>query len=270
MDIIQNLCYYFNEINYEQSGFLDESVDITYIIHLEGNGRIDNIQKQLQKFVPTKKVIILYNKGYKCKNNQYINNSSKDLIDCYLEIFKHSEKHNYNNILILEDDFIFSDEILSLDVQIDLNLFLLSKKDSKCIYLLGSLPFILIHYDQNHYLNLLSLGTHSVIYTRKIREEIISQNQYEIEDWDKEMLTKKRYTYYKTLCYQLFPETENSKQWLEYGHLTFLKFILKKLELDEKIEPGYSYCLLFSKYSSLIVILVIVVIIVKFLHTHYF
>lgn len=270
MDIIQNLCYYFNEINYEQSGFLDESVDATYIIHLEGNGRIDNIKNQLQKFIPTKKVIILYNKGYKCKNNPDINNSSKDLIDCYIEIFKHSEKHNYNNILILEDDFIFSDEILSLDVRIDLNLFLLSKKDSKCIYLLGSLPFILIPYDKNHYVNILSLGTHSVIYTKKIRDEIISQNQYEIEDWDKEMLTKKRYTYYKTLCYQLFPETENSKQWLEYGHLTFLKFILKKLELDEKVEPGYSYCLLFSKYSSLIIILVIVVIIVKLIHTHYF
>ena len=258
MDIVQNLCYYFNEINYEKSGFLDPSVDITYIIHLDGNGRINNIKNQLNKFIPTKKVIILYNKGYKCKNNPNINNSSKDLIDCYLEIFKHSAKHNHNNILILEDDFIFSDDILSIDLH-DLNLFILNKKEDKCVYLLGSLPFILIPYEKNHYLNILSLGTHSVIYTRKIREEIISQNQYEIVDWDKEILSKKRFCYYKTLCYQLFPETENSKEWFEYGHLTLLKFILKKLELDKKVEPGYSNCLLFSKYSLLIIILIIVV-----------
>ena len=253
-------CYYFEEINYE-SGFLDDSVDVTYIIYLEGNvERMNNINKQLKKFHPTKKVIILHNKGYNCKN--HVNNSRLDLIDCYITIFKYAKQHDYENILILEDDFIFSDEILSKEIILDLNIFLLNKKKENCIYLLGSLPFILIPYNGNHYLNILALGSHSVVYTKKLRDDVLSKNQDEIEDWDKEMMSKKRYTYFKTLCYQLFPETENSKQWLNYfGHATILKFILKKLELDTKIEPGYSRCLLFSKYILFIIVVIIVMII---------
>jgi hypothetical protein len=77
------------------------------------------------------------------------------------------------------------------------------------------------------------------------------------------MMSKKRYTYYKTLCYQLFPETDNSKNWLNYfGHATILKFILKKLELDKKIEPGYSRCLLFSTSSGLFVLNLFTIILV--------
>lgn len=262
---MNNSCYYFEEINYE-SGFLDESVDVTYIIYLEGNiERLDNINNQLKKFHPTKKVIILHNKGYECKNQIRINNSRLDLIDCYITIFKYAKQNGYENILILEDDFIFSDEILSKEIILDLNIFLLNKKKENCIYLLGSLPFILIPYNGNHYLNILSLGCHSVVYTKKLRDEILSKNQDEIKDWDEEMMSKKRYTYYKTLCYQLFPETDNSKNWLNYfGHSTILKFILKKLELDKKIEPGYSRCLLFSKYILFIIVIIIIgIILVK-------
>jgi hypothetical protein len=240
----------FKEINFA-SGILDECVDITYIIYLEGSERIHNINEQLKNFQPTKKVLILYNKGYKFKQNPLINTPPLDLIDCFMTIFKHAKTNNYENILILEDDFIFSNKIQSNKCVDDINHFLKSKHSDNFIYLLGCLPFILIPYDieLKHYRNILSLGAHSIIYSRKMRDDFLStKNQYNIKDWDEEMLKQTRYSYHQILCYQLFPNTENSKYWLDYfGHTKILKYALEKMKLDRQIEPGYSNCLTFSK-----------------------
>ena len=70
------------------------------------------------------------------------------------------------------------------------------------IYLLGCLPFILIPYDieLKHYRNILSLGAHSIIYSRKMRDDFLStKNQYNIKDWDEEMLKQTRYSYHQIL-----------------------------------------------------------------------
>ena len=45
-------------------GFLNNSVEATYIIHLEGNGRYNDILEQLTKFHTPNIVYILFNKGY--------------------------------------------------------------------------------------------------------------------------------------------------------------------------------------------------------------
>ena len=42
-------CYNFEKLNYK-AGLFDETVDATYIIHLEGNGRYENILKQLEEY----------------------------------------------------------------------------------------------------------------------------------------------------------------------------------------------------------------------------
>jgi hypothetical protein len=65
--------------------------------------------KQLNEYQPTNTVYILFNKGYKkCKKQDFITNPPYDLVDANLNIFKHAKENNYDNILILEDDFIFS------------------------------------------------------------------------------------------------------------------------------------------------------------------
>ena len=97
-------CYNFVEYNFEQ-GLFDDSIDATYIIHLENNGRINNIIEQIYKYKPTKKIYILYNKGFKnCNKILEKNEPDKDLVHCNLRIFKHAKLNNYDNILILEDD----------------------------------------------------------------------------------------------------------------------------------------------------------------------
>ena len=108
-------CYRFEQIEYSD-GLLD--LDATYIIHLEGNGRIENIKSQLNEYHPTNLVYILYNKGYKiCDKSADIDQPSRDLIDAFITVFNDAHQKNYKNILILEDDFIFSEKIKKKSTQ---------------------------------------------------------------------------------------------------------------------------------------------------------
>ena len=71
-------------------------------------------------------------------------------------------------------------------------------------------------------------------------------------------LNFKRYIYYKPLCYQLFPETENSKNWLVYFYLsTIAKALIKIINLDKYIEPGYTIMYNFSVYIFFVIILLL-------------
>jgi len=104
-------CYTFKKITYTE-GFLDKSVDATYIIHLKDNGREEHIYKQLKEYQPTKVVYIAYNLGFKnCSKKLIEQISYQDLSDAFMQCFKHANENDYDNVLILEDDFIFSHEI---------------------------------------------------------------------------------------------------------------------------------------------------------------
>ena len=92
----QLVAYEFEMIKMND-GMFDESVDATYIIHLVNNGRYEHIMEQLSKYHPTSTVYILMNKGYKNAVKQpFITNSSLDLVDAFITVFKHAKK--YNNI----------------------------------------------------------------------------------------------------------------------------------------------------------------------------
>jgi hypothetical protein len=104
-------CYEFKYIKFA-NGLLSERVDATYIINLKGNGRYKNIMKQLSEYHPTNDVYIVLNEGYKkCDKTKNITYPFDDLTDAFFQIFSHASENMYDNILILEDDFIFTSEI---------------------------------------------------------------------------------------------------------------------------------------------------------------
>jgi hypothetical protein len=235
---MENPCYRFEKIEFI-NGLLD--IDATYIIHLENNGRLEHIKSQLSKFQPTKLVYILYNKGYKnCEKNLHLNKPAIDLIDAYLYIFKDAYNKNYKNILILEDDFIFSEKIKDKTVQKNVMNFI--NKNNYDVYSLGYLPFLQKAYDNNTNICLIGGGTHACIYSRKFIKNTLQLEQSKIIDWD--AYTQKnsiRYMYNEILCYQLFPETENQKEWggniIKKIYLNMIKY----LKLDVQVEPGYTF-----------------------------
>jgi hypothetical protein len=256
-DKASELCYRFEKIEFDgHSALLD--IDATYIIHLENNGRLDSVKEQLNKFRPTKDVFILYNKGYKnCKKEEYIDKPPLDLIDAFWYIFKDAQQKNYNNILILEDDFMFNDKIKDKIVQQNIMDFI--NNTNYDVYSLGLLPFLQSAYNKTTSICLLGGGMHSVIYSRECIDKVLQDDKRSIKDWDLYIATKfTKYIYNEPLCYQLFPETENQKYWENDIGVRTQKYAMNKLKLDTHAEPGYSIMYFISRglYGLCIIVIV--------------
>ena len=261
------MCYYLKTQYYTDPLF--KNVDATYIIHLQGNDeRYKNITDQLEMYHPTKIVHIVYNKGYKNCNKDNITDSVQDLIDTYLYIMNDAKQ--YGTILILEDDFIFNKDIKEHTHNIDAFI----NNNTNYIYRLGCLPIIQIPYNMYTYIGLTG-GTHGVIYSKSIRNKIL-ENNTKINDWDKMNHWNKiydwdvyinfftiNYNYYKPLCYQLFPNTENRNNWGNYHKIIhyitqyIVVTFIKLLGIDKNVEPGYSIFYMLSKLLFLFVILIL-------------
>ena len=254
-------CYNFEKLSYD-SGLLDAHVDVTYIIHLENNNRYDNILKQLEKYKPTKTIYILLNKGFNKCNKPDITSSIADLTDSYLQIFKHAKNQNFGNILILEDDFIFSNKIKEKENIANINNFLEKKSGDNFIYFLGAIPWLLVPYDSYNYRSMLSTGTHSIIYSKPHRDDFLENfnKKMLVTDWDVNYHINftSRFIYYKPLCYQLFEDTENSKasrfqnKYISFASDVFTYFnyniIFRILGINKNPEPGYSILYFYSKF----------------------
>jgi len=260
MDIQYNSkCYTFEKNTYT-SGLLDPCVDATYIIHLKDNGRLEHIREQLEQVQPTSTVYIAHNKGFKKCDKKLIEQASyQDLTDAFLQCFKHADSQGYNNILILEDDFIFSPDIKNIPDINSICQFVSSKEGDAFIYYLGCIPVLIFPYDSSHYSSLKSLTYHSVIYSKKARSKI---TDFSDKHWD--VIVEKnigsRYLYYKPLCYQLFPETENKKEWADKdsGIVTWIKnAFIKGLSLDKEAEWGFFIIYFLAKLIMVLLFIII-------------
>jgi hypothetical protein len=244
----------------------ETSIDATYIMHLEDNGRINSINEQLQEFQPSNYIHIVFNKGYtKCKKSLYLQEPAYDLVDTLVFIFQDAKKKGYENILVLEDDFIFSEEIKKSNHLNNINLFLREKKNENMMYSLGCLSWLQLPYNIHTNINLLSTGTHSVIYTNTCRNHFLNQNMNKISDLDifqNFHLNTRRYVYHLPLCYQLFPPTENSNKWPSFFGFNPIKIYIKYSELDIKPENGFSNTYIFAKILGYLLLCFIIYIII--------
>jgi hypothetical protein len=172
--MINSECYEFKEFNYED-GFLDSFVDATYIITMFNSSRHQHIKEQLKYYQPTKKIIILCNYGYKnCKKKLFQDLSPYDLTDAYFQILYNSKQNNFNNILILEDDFIFDSVIKDKEIINEIKDIFNKKKDEKMFFNLG--PMINYFYPNiygNIYKSIISYTSHANIYNKQIMNDII-------------------------------------------------------------------------------------------------
>ena len=257
-------CYNFKEYNFDKP--LLTNVDATYIVHLENNGRLRHIEEQLNHYYPSKKVFIVFNKGYKnCEKDLSEKNCIYDLIDANLNIIQHSIDNDYSTILILEDDFQFSDKILQQQHHEKLDLFVKEKQHNDYIYYLGAIPVLKSFCFSYHEKLLLSLGTHAVIISNSMKRKLLD-NRESARDWDLYLNKNRtnRYIYYLPLCYQIFSETENSQIWGNsesfFGiPLSLLrdpgKFLLRSLELDKSPEPGFTITYYLSAFIFILLCL---------------
>ena len=272
----EKLMDYLSTNNYENynykkiicnSSLFNESIDATYIINVENNGRLSIILKKIIQYPTTDTIYFVINKGYvKGKKDEWIKSSVDDIIDCNYNIFNHANSNDYNNILILEDDCIFDKNIIS--EKNNINNFIKSKNNTEFQYYLGCIPMFMFPYDYNNFYNITSSGTQAVIYSNEMRKKILKIKPYTITDWDyfNNFSNFNRYIYYKPLCYQLFPETENFSNWginhnpIYYFISTFVsKNVIKFFNLDTQIEPGYTFFYIYAKLFFFIIIVLIII-----------
>jgi hypothetical protein len=167
-------CYKFEEITPEQTippCWTDRAISATYILHLEGNGRYEQVKSQIEQLRPTKTVWILHNRGFKeCQKDANIKIPPQDIVDSYFTIFKHAQEHSYRNILVMEDDFVFDQERLRDTNKLrDVDEFLgtVADQDQDVMYHIGTLPIVQWPWtwDAKHNLIVISAGTHGAVYT---------------------------------------------------------------------------------------------------------
>jgi hypothetical protein len=224
------------------------NVDAAYILHLEGNGRLASVKAQLEAHHVAAVVHILHNKGYKkVKKDLPSQAPAHDIVDAYKYIFRDAQTREYGNILVLEDDFFFRDDVQPADVAA-VNKFVAKNEKRRMVYHLGCIPAFMMPVDtKGNYLATCS-GTHASVYTEKFRKYTLQYKKV-IEDWDWFVtFASLRYAYTKPLAYQLYPETDNSKNWMElFGFTRLVKIWIRVLKLDVQPEPGYSICYFVAK-----------------------
>ena len=181
------------------------------------------------------------------------------------QLFDDQWVNNYDNILILEDDFILSEKILGKNVIDKIDNFLIKNKNTSFSFYLGTIPFLFIPYNLNINRGIINIYTHSVIYSKKYREKVLNYNYKKIYCWDifQNYFNNNRYFYNIPLVYQPIEDTENSKNWPvpEIIRLLWLK-IGKITNSDNK--PGLLFKLmyLFSYILSLLLLGILIYIII--------
>jgi len=185
-----------NIVKYKcKQGLLDDCLDATYITHVENNGQLEHIKKQLKEYQPTRKVYIAYIRGH-----------LDDSREVFLKCFKHADDKGYNNVLILEDNFVFDREIKNKKNTDSISRFIKSreKKGESFIYYLGCKPssiFLYSLFELYHFRSHVSFSSHSVIYSKKARQTSFDK-RHEWWDYNLNVCVPQRYLFHIPLCYQ--------------------------------------------------------------------
>ena len=201
----------------------------------------------------------------------------QDCIESHHQAYIHAYNNKYNNILILEDDFIFTNKIKEKKHLHNINMFLKKFIDSNFTYFLGVLPHFVTPYNKYTYNLHLFAGAHGYIISKKCRNIFLLNNKnqpmshlYSLESF---LISNADYAfmYYIPLVYQLCPITDSMKSWgkkgkniIDYiyniGTWIFIKSLLF-FKLDKQINPGYPIHYFFAKSYFYIIILIIAIII---------
>jgi hypothetical protein len=280
--MVNSHCYKFEHIKYSE-GILDNFIDATYILTVNGSNRINNINKQLDYLIPTKNVFIVYNKGYKkCTKILSKQIPLYDIIDSNTNAFEHSLENDFNNILILEDDFVFSERLKDKNIIDEIKLFFNNNQNRVFYYNLGTFPLFFypnINIFNNTYRGIFCVLAHANIYNKKSRIQILENINKNIKNinvqWDAYLtMNYINYFYKYGIIYQTFPETENKKYWLSDNKYSFFENFLKYtddlrikyLKLNKQPQPGFDITYTIFFILNYIFWISIIIIIIYFIY----
>jgi hypothetical protein len=265
--MISNKHSYRYEYILSENGLFDHYIDIVYILTMENSIRRDSYMEQIKKYNPYNKIIIQHNIGFKkCKKNLYKQNTVHDLNDAYYHVFLHAKSNNYTNILIFEDDFFF-DNIKKDDIH-EIGMFI--NNNDYHIYNLGCGFNISFPHTIKHHISIISSCSHAIIYNIKYIDFFIKKYNDGFDMmcdsiWNRMDILK--FKYYKPVCFQLFPITENIKNWpLSKFAIWFINLV--KLGKNHKL--GFAILNILGYLISFIVLLLYIWFTYFYMANHFF
>ena len=149
----------------------------------------------------------------------------------------------------------------------NINLICEDYKNYKFCLSLGSMPIFIIPYNYIIFKSLLSFGTQSMIYSKKCRENILTDKNILNElDWDiYTNLYSNKYLYYIPLITQIFSKTDNQNNW--HNIFGLKKIIINALinnKLDKRPQPGFNNFYYYFKFINYLILTIIILLIIYF------
>ena len=229
-------CYILEEIHPCESGMFDGIVDMVYCMTLIGSERSETIHRKIKRSRLAMTVTIQYNHGYKCDGKGLKQRVSfNDITHAVANIFRHAAEKGYENILVLEDDFIV-DTLYVKQHDID-RVGEFTKSNTFDLYNLGGSSWVSYPVGLHHRRAIYSGIAHAIIYNKSYFDKYIRHVEglkYDIhcDSVQNEIPDCLVYMYYKPLLFQLFHRTENrATSWGKDQDL--LDAVFASMELDK-------------------------------------
>ena len=262
-------CTKYKYISFEK-GILDDIIDAVYVITLENDKNYNDIMHQINKFKLSKNNYIQINKRYEdCKQDLCEQKSYYHLFHNNIKIFKHSNDKNYNNILVLESDFIFDEKIRDGNVILDLKNFINNQYFN--IYYLGVIPINFEYYSSRHLELIYCSVAHCSIISRNGRRTIINKYMMDKCLTNCSLINKHKchkhdiwlnyninnvFCYYIPLCYQTFRNSINTPG-CSILHKNILMDFTNKDDIDKAWSTLYKILKVFHYLKKIFIIFIV-------------
>ena len=256
-------CYRYKVINRTKTPIL-KNVDVLLVLTMEDNYRFNEDPFLLNL---AKKTIIQYNKGFKTGGKpESIKSSCHDIVHANYTAFNYLKK--YNNVIILEDDALVINNDIKFYNEIDSFI-----KDEKFdCFSFGSIGLFSKY--NNNFLKLKKTkictfgAAQAIIYSHEARtmliKKIIDNNfgnghmdGYYINSFDN------IFTYKYPLIVQLFPVTENRKEWVFFDGsfpVYILILFIKILKLETRPDAWNA---IYFFYRNIFLLLVLILLLIR-------
>lgn len=218
-------CYYYNEVTINKRKKV--LVDVAIVLTMDHKTLEDENIKQIIERVPSNRLIIQFNKGFKkCDKKHLIKQQSNyDVCDALETALKYAfNELKLENVLILEDDAYFVENIEE-DLKI-VKGFL--KRTPFTVYSLGNFGYIanplnLLLGDQKHIKVYKYGGGHACVYNKNFLKSFKLDKCEQTDTYSQYI--NKSYVYYKPLVIQhLFITSSNYDTWPISGKILFYFF----------------------------------------------
>lgn len=260
--MLDTVCYTFEDVDTgTKRGVFDKHVDMVYLITLEGSDRTRNAIERVGAI--SSRLTVQYNKGYNCTHkNLSVKKSHADLSHAVGNIFRHAAKKKYTNILVLEDDFVFDSDYYTREDVDEIGRFI-SEGDFHT-YNIGAMPVLSFPISLYHRRGIVCPTAHGVIYNKSyfsFYHATMKLHDYDMhcDDVHPFNMDIRSYVYYKPICFQTFPVTENQGNWKYFQE--FCVWSIQLVGLDKSYENFQPVCYLLTTISDLIILFIVFVII---------